>query len=107
MIPQLNLRAVAVMALLPASAITALTLILTTDRTPHPVSYQTSVRTDGCVMFCQDMPPSSFNDANCGQEPPVIGLAFWECEPNRAPQPKPKSDGCVMFCDEPRLGGDR
>ncbi|MFE9583200.1 hypothetical protein ACFYO1_42970 [Nocardia sp. NPDC006044] len=61
-------------------AVMATAVLLTHDRIPAPtpapapapvvvsvpaaVSSRTSVRPDGCVMFCDDKPLSSFRDAN-------------------------------------------
>ncbi|MFC9436741.1 hypothetical protein [Nocardia sp. NPDC057030] len=91
----------------PATAALATAILLTTDRTPQPVVYQSSAP-GACVMFCEDVPKPSFNDANCAEPPPGINIRLWKCEPPRAPQPKPKpiavARGCVMFCDEPAWG---
>ncbi|WP_029893556.1 hypothetical protein [Nocardia brasiliensis] len=92
-----------------AVSVMATAVLLTADRTPTPVSYQASTRPDGCVMFCEDVPKPSFNDANCGEPPPGINFRLWKCDPIRTPQPKAKAKptsagACIMFCDEPRRG---
>ncbi|MFI6047111.1 hypothetical protein ACIA8C_36205 [Nocardia sp. NPDC051321] len=74
----------------PAVAIMATAVLLTSDRSPAPVAYHTSTPTDGCVMFCEDVPKASFRDANCADGPPLIGFTLWECEPTGTPKSKGK-----------------
>ncbi|MEV6563024.1 hypothetical protein AB0M22_45420 [Nocardia sp. NPDC051756] len=72
----------------PAVAIMATAVLLTHDRSPAPVAYQTSTRPDGCVMFCEDVPKASFRDANCPDGPPLIGFTLWTCAPTGTPKPE-------------------
>ncbi|WP_107659550.1 hypothetical protein [Nocardia suismassiliense] len=72
----------------PAVTIMATAVLLTTDRSPAPVSYQASPRADGCVMFCEDVPKASFRDANCADAPPLINFRPWKCDPIDTPKPK-------------------
>ncbi|MFI9406246.1 hypothetical protein [Nocardia sp. NPDC052316] len=97
----------------PAVTIMATAVLLTADRTPAPVSYQSSTRADGCamycddaaptalfvsagpnaggdgcVMFCEDVPKASLRDANCADAPPLINFRPWKCDPIDAPEPK-------------------
>ncbi|MFE9582466.1 hypothetical protein ACFYO1_39250 [Nocardia sp. NPDC006044] len=85
-------------------AVMATAVLLTHDRTPAPapapapavvsvpaaVSSRTSARPDGCVMFCDDKPLSSFRDANCADGPPLIGFTLWTCEHVTVPAPEGK-----------------
>ncbi|GAJ81948.1 hypothetical protein NBRGN_045_00480 [Nocardia brasiliensis NBRC 14402] len=67
-----------------------LALLLTVGREPGGTVATVAPRSDGCVMFCEDVPKASFRDGNCAQAP-VIDFRPWECAPLTSVQAAPKA----------------